>query len=466
MPEQEQATNSADNSPSNAKPSLIMRLMEKIGAGETGRSLAGGAVGSFVMKSGASVAAFLLSILLARTLGADGYGEFVYAMSWIYLLTIPALLGFDRLMLREIPVLEQQQNWSQLRGLLRFSQGTVIGLSIVIAGGIAWMAWRAQQSQLQNAQLLTSALVVAMLLLPAYSFLRLRQTILLAKKKYITAQVGELLILPWGTLLLLAGVALIQLDVLTVKTALYAHLVAGLAGIIYLLIASRGQFSSALKKAAPSYPAKQWLAVSIPMLLVAGMQVLNQRVDILMVKNLMGAEEAGIYAVANRGVMIIMLIFFAINQPLAPVIAQLHAEKKTDRLQNILVRAARISLLAAIPTGLLLIIFATPFLRIFGAEFPAGKIPMIIMTAGYVATMGFGSVSSALTMTGHERAAAFGIGVSVAMNVSLNLLLIPIYGMVGAAWALAIGQISAMILMSAMVNRKLGINTTATGRTL
>jgi len=38
--------------------------------------------------------------------------------------------------------------------------------------------------------------------------------------------------------------------------------------------------------------------------------------------------------------------------------------------------------------------------------------------------------------------------------------------MVGAAWALAIGQISAMILMSALVKRKLGINSTATGRTL
>jgi O-antigen/teichoic acid export membrane protein len=466
MAEQEPATNPRDETSSQSSPSLIAKLMVKIGAGETGRSLATGAVGSFVMKSGASVATFLLTILLTNTLDADGYGALAYARSWVYLLTIPALLGFDRLMLREIPFLEQKKEWAQLRGLIRFSHVIVISLSLLIAGGGAWIAWRAQQSPSPNVQLLTSVLVVAMLLLPAFSFLRLRQNILLAKKKYITSQVGELLILPWGTLLILAGIALLRTDILTAEIALFAYLIASIIGIVYLLVASRGQFAPELKQTAPAYDAKRWLAVSFPMLLVAGMQVMNQRVDILMVGSLMGAEEAGIYDVANRGVMIIMLIFFAINQPLAPVIAQLHAEKRTERLQNILVRAARISLLAALPIGLLLIIFATPFLRLFGEEFPAGRIPMIIMTVGYVITMSFGSVSSALTMTGHERAAAFGIGVSVVLNITLNLLLIPHYGMVGAAWALAIGQISAMILMSVLVKRKLGINTTATGRTL
>ncbi|HEX03549.1 MAG TPA: hypothetical protein ENH10_00110, partial [Bacteroidetes bacterium] len=288
----------------------------------------------------------------------------------------------------------------------------------------------------------------------------------LARQKFVTAQIGELLILPWGSLLLMGTIAIISPQTLTPEIAILGNLVAAGSGLIVLIIQTRKSVPPQLKSATPVYSSRAWLVAAFPMLIVSGMQVVNQRVGILMVGDMLGAEEAGIYAVANGGVMFVALIFFAVNQPLAPVIARLFAERKMDRLQNVLVRAARISLMAAVPVGLLIIVFATPFLRLYGEEFPVGRVPMIIMTIGYVITMGFGSVSAALTMTGFERMAAVGIGVSVVLNIGLNLLLIPRFGMTGAAWALATGQVSSAVLMTIFTFRFLKINNTATGRTL
>ncbi len=461
MPERDPAEK-ADPAP--AHLSLQEKLLRKLGAGERGRGLAGGAAGSFLLKGFSYLAAFLTTVMLTNVLGAERFGAYAYGMNWVYILMVPAVLGFDRLLLREIPVLEHRADFGKLRGLLRYSHKLILGISFALAMVAAGVAtWMTRLDDVSFA--MTRATQIAMLLLPVFALLRLRQTILLAKRKFVTAQIGELGILPWGTLVLIGAIVLIDPNRLSAELAILTYFISGMIGILFLYLKTRNEFDSRVYEASPDYTVRVWLTAAVPMLLVAGMQILNQRIDILMVGSMLGAEDVGIYAVANRGVLLVWLAFFAVNQPLAPVVAKLHEEQNRRSLQNLLVRAARISLLLAVPVAALLILFASTFLGFFGAEFRAGHDPMVIMSVGQVITMGFGSVSTALVMTGNERTAAVGIGISVLLNIALNLLLIPIYGMTGAAWALAAGQVTAAAIMSIFVRRNLRINSTALGQT-
>jgi len=75
-----------------------------------------------------------------------------------------------------------------------------------------------------------------------------------------------------------------------------------------------------------------------------------------------------------------------------------------------------------------------------------------------------GSVGNLLTMSGHERDAARGFVFAAVLNLVLNVLLIPAYGIVGAAVAAAISLISWNLILAALVYRRLGIHSTALGQ--
>jgi O-antigen/teichoic acid export membrane protein len=65
----------------------------------------------------------------------------------------------------------------------------------------------------------------------------------------------------------------------------------------------------------------------------------------------------------------------------------------------------------------------------------------MFLCAGQLINAAMGSVGYLLIMTGHGRDAAASLGVGVAVNIILNALLIPVWGIEGAAFSSAIGQI-------------------------
>ena len=74
----------------------------------------------------------------------------------------------------------------------------------------------------------------------------------------------------------------------------------------------------------------------------------------------------------------------------------------------------------------------------FGAEFREGYPLLFILVIGVVLRSGVGPAESLLNMTGHQNICAGIFGAALAVNISLNLVLIPTYGLMGAAYASAI----------------------------
>jgi len=68
-----------------------------------------GAVGSLVLQVGFAGSAFFNALVMARVLGAGGYGAFANAMAWVSLLTIPATFGFGILLVRDTAIYRSQE---------------------------------------------------------------------------------------------------------------------------------------------------------------------------------------------------------------------------------------------------------------------------------------------------------------------------------------------------------------------
>ncbi|MBU1707882.1 flippase [bacterium] len=419
-----------------------------------------GSTGTFGLKVSTAGLAFLISLILARLLGATGYGAYAYALSWVRLLVIPAILGLDKLLVREIASYQTQSLWGRMRGLLRRSNQGVLIASIALGIVAAVVGWALRERL--GSQMVTT-LWITLIIIPLYAFIRVKQAVLQGLQKIVRGQLPEMLIQPLLLLILIGVAYLLFKQNLNPQLAAGMHAVTAAIALGISVILLTKALPKDVKRATPEYQTRTWLRSAWPLLFASGMYIINVRVGAIMLGSMKGAEAAGIYTIADQGAILIIYILTAVNAPLAPTIAELYAIRDMERLQRVVTKSARVIFLLSLPIALTLIIFGHWFLLLFGSEFVRGEPALILLCIAQFATAAAGPVTLLLTMTGYEREAARGVTISALLNILLNLLLTPTWGIEGTAVAFAISTITWNVLLVYWVRKRLDIHPTALG---
>lgn len=420
-----------------------------------------GASGTFVLKIFAAGLGFLASLLLARLLGAAGYGAYAYAQSWLTLLAVLATLGLDTLLVRNIAAYRARSDWSLMSGLLRQANRTVLATSIGLALLAATVAWFLR-GHLEPQML--PAFLVAMCSLPLVALIYLRQAAMRGLQRVVVGQLPETLIRP---LLLIALIGCVYLSLGDDPGAAWAMGLNVAATAVAFLIGARllrKALPQAATQAYPDYKRREWMRSALPLLILTGMGVTNAQVSTILLGTMQNAEVAGVYAVVTQAAGLITFILGAANVVMAPAIATMYAAGDTERLQRMVTKSARLVLLFSLPLALCLMLFGYWLLSFFGEEFVRGSTALAVLSLGYLANAATGSVGTLLTMTGYARDAAVVVGVSVVLNIVLNVFLIPGWGLEGAAAATATSMIVWNLLLAILAYRRLGIHASALGR--
>jgi len=415
-------------------PTSLVELVEVVRSrGITGELIRGSA-GSLTVKIGNIALKLAAGVTLARLLGPEGYGVYTYAFTIITVLAIPTQLGLPNLIVRFVAQYQVKERWGMLRGLLRRANQIVLLISILVigvAGGIIWYIYGGAISE----QALT--LFWALGLLPLLALGELRSAALRGLRHVLLGLIpGK--VARWGvlTLLTLAGYftfwggALRPSQVMMLHT--FSALLAFLLGAWWLA----RHFPRSAQQIEPTYEMSKWIGVSLPFLFTGGMQILNNRLDILILGWFWKDAEVGIYEVAVQTSLLVGLGLSASNMLVGPYFSRFYNEGNRSRLQKLVSAAVGLSTLTALPALLLLLGFGPYVLGwVFGADYVRGYYPLVLLCLGQFSHVASGSVGLLLNMTGHERLTLKGVAVATAMNFVLNLVLIPQYGMEGAATA-------------------------------
>jgi O-antigen/teichoic acid export membrane protein len=107
--------------------------------------------------------------------------------------------------------------------------------------------------------------------------------------------------------------------------------------------------------------------------------------------------------------------------------------------------------------ALLVLALGKPMLVLFGPEFTSGYPLLFLLVFGVVARAAVGPCESLLTMSGNQNICAAVYAMTLAFNIGLNVVLIPHFGLWGAAMATAFAMIFEASALSFTVWRKLGI---------
>ena len=154
-------------------------------------------------------------------------------------------------------------------------------------------------------------------------------------------------------------------------------------------------------------------------------------IDVLMVGALRTTQEAGVYATAMRFLGVGQFSLQAASLAIAPQLSALIVRGDRARARSIFQTATSWLVLPAWPTYLILGIYAPLLLRVFGPQFAQGSTALLIMVPAFMIFVGTGNNKVALLMGGKSSWALASIGISVALNVVLNLILIPTLGSKG-----------------------------------
>lgn len=413
-----------------------------------------GSVGGFGFNTIANLLFFIISILLARSLGASNYGIYIYAISWMAVLGVFSDFGLNRLLVRNIASYHANEKWAFLRGQLTWALMISLVASIATAT-IAIIVFYQFRNLLQNDMLIP--LLIAMLALPLMSLLRNSQAALRGFHKILHGQVAEILVQPLTFFILICIFGLFLPDKLDSTTAIWLYIVSISIALILSIFLLARYLPGTAANTDSEWLHKEWLHSSLSMLLIGGLHIINSRTDIIMLGILSDTAETGIYGICVRGADLVMFLVIPVYTALMPMVAKLHTSEMLAELQDIVIRSARIVFVISLPIFIILTVFGNWFLLIYGTEFTSGHLALAILCFGKIIIIGIGPAALLLTMTGFEKSAALGVGLSAIINIVLNSLMIPIWGMEGAAVATSISTVLLAGLMSLWVVNKLSI---------
>lgn len=400
---------------------------------------------------------------MARVLGAEDFGVYTYVIAVVTVLGIPAVMGLPNLVLREVAAYHANAHWSAMRGILKWANKWVLLISLGLMLATMLVAWTIRE-QLESGVLLIFGLAVVVLL-PANALSALRTAALRGLHHVVLGQLPETIIRP-SIFVVSLVVAYLWLGNTRIDSsfAMALHVMSAVVAFgigTWLLLK---YLPHPVRKVTPEYYSKVWMKSASAFLLIGGLRVLNNQLAMLMLGPLEGAEAVAFYRVAARGAELVAFILTAVNMTLAPIISSLYASNQMERLQRIVTLSARLILVVSLPIAIFLILKGEWVLStIFGTEFGAGATALIILSIGQLASAVMGPVAYLLNMTTHEKETAKGVAFSAIMCVGLNVLLIPLWGLEGAAVATAVSLGVRNLLFVVWVRKKLNIHSTALG---
>jgi O-antigen/teichoic acid export membrane protein len=185
-------------------------------------------------------------------------------------------------------------------------------------------------------------------------------------------------------------------------------------------------------------------------------QVLLQRLDILLVGGILGASAAAVYTGATRFVVVGQLGNQAVSYAFQPQLARLVATGRLDAARELFkVSAAWIVGLCG-PLYMAVCVTAPWLVRLLGPRYQSGVWTMVVVTGAMFVGNACGLVDVVLITLGRTSLNLLNVVVALVLNVTIDLLLIPRIGIIGAAIGWAVAIVLANVLPVIQVHRSSG----------
>ncbi|WP_040672158.1 lipopolysaccharide biosynthesis protein [Rhodobacter ferrooxidans] len=420
------------------------------------RDVLTGAALAFVLRGLGAGLAFALNVVIARMLGAEGSGLYFLALSLTMILSVIARLGLDNTLLRFVAAAASRQDWGRVKGVQR------LGMRVAMAAGLGLSLLCYALARPVSEGLLDLPGLATPLRWMSFSVLTYSAMSLLAESLKGLKHVRDSMLVS-GVLYPLFALVLVWPSIRLFGTegaSLAYALATGLSALTGWLM-----WKAALApqvEAAKPFPISEMWASCRPLWVVT---VVNGAVVPWLPLLLLGywgsAEDVGILGAATRLVTVLTFFLVAVNTVLSPKISALAQDGEFQTLGRIVRQSAFMVMLAASPVFAVFLLFGAATMSVFGPDFAQGGGVLMILTAGQLVASFLGPGGFVLALSGWESKVRTAALISAVSMIFLSLVLIPQFGMTGAALASSAGLVIDRIGGAYLTRKHLGFHSLA-----
>jgi len=412
---------------------------------------------SFVYFAGTiftAAAGYFFKIYLARTLGAEALGLYALGMTIIGFVGLFNSLGLPIAAARFVAAYLVKGEYSQLGGFLRGSVGLLIGINVLLAGVVLlagpWLASHFYHAPKLSPYLWAFAAIMLLGVLNMFLGQVMAGYRDVARRTLITHFTGTPANIAIAVLLISLGFGLTGYMAAQVVSALV---------VLCLLAASVWKMSPAEARTPRCglHIKREVVAFSTVAYGIAALQFLLAQTDKIVLGYYLDARRVGIYAVAMALVGFVPIALDSVNQIFSPIISELHAAENHTVLQRLYATLTKWVMVMTIPLALSMIVFARALMSIFGPSFQSGTAVVMIGAVGQVFNCAVGSVGFLLLMSGNQAQLMKIQAVNAVLIIVLNIILVPRFGIAGAAIATTVTTVTTNIWALTSVRRILKV---------
>jgi O-antigen/teichoic acid export membrane protein len=420
---------------------------------------------SLLIKAFSMTSSFFIVIVLAPVLGPEGYGVYLFSLSIISVILIPSEVGLPFVIVRETIKAYAHSNWKTIKKLWNWGDKfiftlSILGICIGVLIGLYGGRWLNEMQR--------TVLLIGLVTIPLVALSNKYSASIQGLNHVILGQLPSKIIRPALMLMLILIVDWSWQD--EILTPGYVMGIYGIVMFIVLIsskiILQKVQPKQLQKIQSSFHDSLEWRKSTIVLTMIGGLLLLNSHMDIIMLGLMATDKDVGIYGVVSQLSLLVIFGLVAINQVLQPNIARIYNQKNLVELQKIVTFSARVVFILAIPPVLLLLFSGEwVLLQLFGEQYKSGSVSLSILVLGQIVNVTIGSVGMILNMTGNERHAASGVIAALILNLVLNMLLIPLYGMTGAAIATSTSLAAWNVMLHKRVRKILRVEPSIFGST-
>jgi O-antigen/teichoic acid export membrane protein len=470
---------------------MIKKINSKLSKERDLKEILGGGAVTFALNMIGMLLGYIVVIIISHNYGAEGVGLYSLMLSFLTFFAMLASMGTTMSVLRYVGQFNTYENKQNLKILYRYLLELVVPLSLLFAVIIYFASGFIAVHLFDNSKY-TNGLIVGAFVIPFMTLLNVNVEYIrgLKRLKYseflrsVNRHLFNIafLLIAWLFFktelvsvfinsnlvsMLLKRLALPQLidnnflnlyidEKLVPLYSLYAAIiVTSLLSVIAVYRNIRNKFSSSLK----TFTRKELISTSLPMLVITIASFILGNIGLFFLEMFTTTEQVGVFSIAFKISLVAGMILMVINTIAAPKFSEMYWSNELDKLQKILFFTSKLNVIFSFIPAAIIIIFSKQILSIFGHEFVQGQIILIILTIEQFINASTGSAGLLLNMAGQQSISQKIIVFTLIISLGLNITLIPLYGMYGAALSILASSLFMRLSNVYYLKKKLGMST-------
>jgi O-antigen/teichoic acid export membrane protein len=412
------------------------------------RDVTRGVAGTILLKVGSGALAFAMFSLAARAMSADGFGMFATWLSVAQIAAVVGLIGQELLLVRFLNEYQARGQADLTKGVLisslkKSSLAMLVAISIVAGVALARGEWW-------------------LLILSLSAFTAVNAGLMLGSqvaRSLVSILMGEgNREFFWRIAVVLFLVAVLATGGRLDPAEMFTAMACAMSICLVVQVVSIARVLPNLRDVPVRSEASRWRSSALYFWVASILEAANQYFDVILVYWLLDPATAGIYFAASRLANIFAMLSAALYTYGARRLPSLYFSKNHDEFEHTLQLMAEVTGLCVLGGLAIIWIGAPNLLSLFGPHFAAQQWVLIVLALGTAFQAAGGPAAAVLQLTGHEGDYVPVVAANVALRLVGFLILIPWFGLLGAAISATVSLVIITIALNLLCRRRTGVD--------